>query len=51
MTSIGSINEGVGGRYDTRCKIKHNQSTWYISWLGRPDIREKIMRPDSYEEE
>jgi hypothetical protein len=42
------------GRWNTRCRIKHNQSTWYVSWLGRPDDREKIMRgPDGvrYEEE
>jgi len=37
-------NESVGGRWDTRCRITHNQSTWYVSWLGRPDLREKIMR-------
>jgi hypothetical protein len=37
-------NGSVGGRWDTRCRINHNQSTWYVSWLGRPDLREKIMR-------
>jgi hypothetical protein len=44
-------NASVDGRWDTRCRVRHNQSTWYVSWLGRPDIREKIMRgPDGYEE-
>lgn len=42
-------NTNVDGRWDTRCRFKHNQSTWYVSWLGRPDVREKIMRgPDGY---
>jgi hypothetical protein len=42
-------NQSVGGRWDTKCRIKHGQPTWYISWLGRPDIREKILRgPDGY---
>jgi hypothetical protein len=37
-------NSSVNGRWDTKCRISHNQSTWYVSWLGRPDEREKIMR-------
>jgi hypothetical protein len=37
-----------GGRWDTRCRIKHGQSTWYISCLGRSDIHEKILRLDGY---
>ena len=42
-------NTNVEGRWDTRCRFMHNQSTWYVSWLGRPDVREKIMRgPDGY---
>ncbi|CAG5181843.1 uncharacterized protein ALTATR162_LOCUS9863 [Alternaria atra] len=42
-------NQSVGGRWDTQCRIKHGQPTWYISWLGRPDMREKILRgPDGY---
>lgn len=45
-------NSSVGGRWDSRCRFKHNQSTWYVSWLGRPDIREKILRgPDGYHAE
>jgi hypothetical protein len=39
-------NANIDGRWDSR-RIMHNQSTWYVSWLGRPDVREKIMRgPD-----
>ncbi|KAF1922049.1 hypothetical protein BDU57DRAFT_584981 [Ampelomyces quisqualis] len=42
----------MDGRWDTNCRIKHNQSTWYVSWLGKPNVREKIMRgPDGYDEE
>jgi hypothetical protein len=45
-------NEKVNGRWDTKCRVTHNQSTWYVSWLGRPDVRKKVMRgPDGYEEE
>ncbi|KAL1797251.1 hypothetical protein ACET3X_003857 [Alternaria dauci] len=44
-----TLNQSVEGRWDTKCRIKHGQPTWYISWLGRPDIREKILRgPDGY---
>jgi hypothetical protein len=39
-----ALNSNVNGRWDSKCRIKHNQSTWYVSWLGRPDVREKIMR-------
>jgi hypothetical protein len=46
------VNSSVGARWDTRCRIRHNQSTWYVSWMGRTDVRERIMRgPDGYEEE
>ena len=42
-------NQSVNGRWDTQCRIKHGRPTWYISWLGRSDIREKILRgPDGY---
>jgi hypothetical protein len=37
-------NQSVGGHWDTKCRIKHGQPTWYISWLGRPDVHEKILR-------
>jgi hypothetical protein len=42
-------SQAIGGRWDTQCRIKHGQPTWYISWLGPPDIREKVLRgPDGY---
>jgi hypothetical protein len=44
-------NTDVNGRWDTRCRIKHNQSTWYVFWLGRPHGREKILRGSDVVEE
>ncbi|RMZ66069.1 MFS transporter [Pyrenophora seminiperda CCB06] len=42
-------NQSINNRWDTQCRIKHGQPTWYISWLGRPDMREKILRgPEHY---
>lgn len=42
----------VHGEWDTKCRIKHDQSTWYVSWQGRPDIREKLMRSaEGYKED
>ncbi|KAF2635116.1 hypothetical protein P280DRAFT_536617 [Massarina eburnea CBS 473.64] len=35
---------GTGGRWDHRCRIKHNQPTWYVSWLGRDDTRQKLLK-------
>lgn len=44
-------NASVGRRWDSRCRVAHGQSTWYVSWLGKPEMREKIMRgPNGYEE-
>jgi hypothetical protein len=37
-------NESKGGRWDTDCRITHNQSTWYVSWLGRDDTRQKLLK-------
>ncbi|KAF2845779.1 hypothetical protein T440DRAFT_543464 [Plenodomus tracheiphilus IPT5] len=45
-------NRSVDGRWDKYCRFRHNQSTCYVSWLGRPDVREKILRgPDGYRAE
>jgi hypothetical protein len=37
-------NESKGGRWDTGCRISYNQSTWYVSWLGRDDMRQKLLK-------
>ena len=44
---------GANGRWDGRCRIKHNQSSWYVLWLGRDDTRQKLLRSASgtYEED
>ncbi|KAF2634057.1 hypothetical protein P280DRAFT_414639 [Massarina eburnea CBS 473.64] len=33
----------VGGRWDTHCRVKHGQQTWYVSWLGRSEHRQKLL--------
>ncbi|KAF1960219.1 hypothetical protein CC80DRAFT_438829 [Byssothecium circinans] len=40
-------NSSYNGRWDRRCRVKHNQSTWYVSWLGRDDTRQKLLKGDS----
>ncbi|KAF2872530.1 hypothetical protein BDV95DRAFT_628168 [Massariosphaeria phaeospora] len=37
-------NSSVGNRWDTRCRIKHGQPSWYVSWLGRDDTRQKLLK-------
>jgi hypothetical protein len=45
-------NKCVGRKFDTKCSINHNQPSWYVSWQGRADVREKIMRgQDIYAQE
>jgi hypothetical protein len=45
-------NKCVGRKFDTKCSINHNQPSWYVSWQGRADVREKIMRgQDMYAQE
>lgn len=36
-------NRSVGGRWDTRCAMRHRQQTWYVSWLGRDDVRYLLL--------
>ena len=31
-------------RWDQNCRIKHGEPTWYHSWLGRDDRRQKLMK-------
>lgn len=37
-------NASVNGRWDKRCRVPHEQGTWYVSWLGRDDIRQKLLK-------
>jgi hypothetical protein len=39
-----SQNESLKDRWDHRCRIKHEQATWYVSWLGRDDTRQKLLK-------
>ncbi|OCL09932.1 hypothetical protein AOQ84DRAFT_290291 [Glonium stellatum] len=34
----------VEGRWDSDCRIRHGNPTWYSSWLGRSDTREKLLK-------
>jgi hypothetical protein len=43
-TEYWEHNVSKAGRWDTSCRITHNQSTWYVSWLGRDDIRQKLLK-------
>ncbi|KAH7115908.1 hypothetical protein B0J11DRAFT_593578 [Dendryphion nanum] len=33
----------VEGRWDHYCRIAHGESTWYHSWLGRDEHRQKLI--------
>ena len=37
-------NSSVKNRWDTRCRVSHKQATWYLSWLGRDDIRQRLLK-------
>lgn len=37
-------NAAVGGRWDSRCRINHGEPTWYVSWRGRDETRQKLMK-------
>ncbi|KAF2441643.1 hypothetical protein P171DRAFT_456641 [Karstenula rhodostoma CBS 690.94] len=45
------INSSVKNRWDSRCRVPHKQATWYVSWLGRDDIRQKLLRGANVNEE
>jgi hypothetical protein len=35
--------KSVDGRWDTRCRVRHGQQTWYVSWCGRDEHRRKLL--------
>jgi hypothetical protein len=37
------LGSDVRGRFDNRCRVRHGQQTWYISWCGRDEHRRKLM--------
>lgn len=34
---------GDDGRWDGKCRVKHGEPTWYVSWLGRTEHRQKLL--------
>ncbi|KAF2121316.1 hypothetical protein BDV96DRAFT_484412 [Lophiotrema nucula] len=37
-------NEPMEGRWDKHCRIKHGEPTWYASWRGRDETRQKLIK-------
>ena len=35
--------ESVNGRWDHNCRIKHGEPTWYVSWCGQGEHRQKLI--------
>lgn len=38
------INANVNNRWDSRCRVRHGQPTWYVSWLGHNEVRQKLLK-------
>ncbi|KAF1951587.1 hypothetical protein CC80DRAFT_204343 [Byssothecium circinans] len=36
--------KSVGGRWDVKCRVRHGQQTWYVSWCGRDEHRQKLLK-------
>lgn len=36
-------NVAVDGRWDTHCQFKHGEPTWYMSFCGQPQDRQKLV--------
>ncbi|KAF2654408.1 hypothetical protein K491DRAFT_679674 [Lophiostoma macrostomum CBS 122681] len=34
----------VDGRWDSNCRIRHGEPTWYSSWCGRDEHRQRLMK-------
>lgn len=35
--------ESVDGRWDTNCRVRHDEPTWYVSWCGRDEHKQKLL--------
>jgi hypothetical protein len=35
--------ESVNGRWDHKCRVRHGEPTWYVSWCGRAEHRQKLI--------
>jgi len=31
------------GKWDAHCRMDHGEPTWYVSWLGRTEHRQKLL--------
>lgn len=41
------INAIINYRWDTQCRVKHNQYSWYVSWCGSDDTRQQLLKSAS----
>jgi hypothetical protein len=41
-------NGVVEGRWDKGCRIRHGQPTWYHSWCGRDEHKQKLVRVNEH---
>ena len=35
--------DSVGGRWDAYCRVRHGEPSWYVSWCGRDEHRQKLL--------
>jgi hypothetical protein len=35
--------ESIDGRWDFNCRVKHGEPSWYISWCGSAEHRQKLI--------
>jgi hypothetical protein len=35
--------ESIDGRWDANCRVRHGEPSWYISWCGRGEHRQKLV--------
>lgn len=35
--------QSTNGRWNTDCRIKHGEPSWYVSWCGRDEHRQKLL--------
>jgi hypothetical protein len=45
------INTSAMNQWEKRCRVRHKQPTWYVSWLGRDDVRQKLLKGSNVDDE
>jgi hypothetical protein len=48
-TEYWSANGSDKGRWDMHCRIKHGQPTWYASFCGRDEFRQRMIKDHNEE--